>query len=53
MLGPATKVVDCARDLAGPGINCSDALATSIRGENARCTLTSGDAVGPPPAAAR
>src|SRR6266446_7244184 len=35
MLGPAAKVVDCARDLAGPGINCSDALATSIRGENA------------------
>src|SRR2546427_4448625 len=35
MLGPAAKVVDCARDLAGPGINCCDALATSIRGENA------------------
>src|SRR5438309_11875460 len=35
MLGPAPKVVDGARDLASPGINCSDALAASIRGENA------------------
>src|SRR5882672_12745263 len=35
MFGPATKVVDCAGDFPRPGINCSDALATAVRGENA------------------